>query len=332
MRRNAPTIIDVAARAGVSKSLVSLVLRDAPHVSDDSRRRVKEAAAALGYRPNAMARGLVERRSRVIGVVLSDFTNPFFAEVAVSLQAAAAEHGLHAVFNTGDLDAHTEATALETLLQMRPDGIVLTGPVVSDTVVRRIARETPVVVATRAGRSRLFDSVWTDDDAGSDLAVGHLAELGHRRIVHITGGDGANARARTKGFIRAMERRGLTPRVTEGSYTEEGGFAGVADAFRGRHLPTAVFAANDFAAVGVMEALAQRGLHVPGDVSVVGFDDTWLADLAHLGLTTVSQPTKLIAETTVQLLRERIDDGRTDARRVVLEPAFTVRSTTAPPP
>lgn len=325
-----PTIVDVARRAGVSKSLVSLVMRDSPNVSDEKREEVRRAASELGYRPNAMARSLVRQRTFVIGVVLSDLQNPFFTEVAGGIEEAAIAADYRALFNSGDRDPKREEQALDTLLQLRTDGIVLTGPAVDESVVKRAARETPVVVATRESRSRLFDSVVTNDVAGARLAVEHLVALGHSRIAHVTGGEGAGARNRATGYLTTMEKHGLKPMLVEGDFTEATGLAVAGELFDHRSSPTAVFAPNDFAAIGLLQALDDRNLRVPADVSVVGYDDTWLAGLARIDLTTVRQDPRGIGATAVSLLLERIEGERTKARHVVLRPELTVRSTTAP--
>lgn len=325
-----PTIVDVARRAGVSKSLVSLVMRDSPNVSDEKRERVRRAATDLGYRPNAMARSLVRQRTFVIGVVLSDFNNPFFTEVAGGIEEAAIAAEYRALFSSGDRDANREEQALDTLLQLRTDGVVLTGPAVDETVVKRAARETPVVVATRESRSRLFDSVVTDDVTGARLAVEHLISLGHRRISHVTGGEGAGARNRVAGYTATMQEHGFKPDLVEGDFTEATALTVAGQLFDGISPPTAVFAPNDFAAIGVLQALHDRGLKVPDDVSVVGYDDTWLAGLARIDLTTVHQDPRRIGATSVSLLVERIEGERIRARHVILKPELTIRSTTAP--
>lgn len=327
-----PTIVDVARLAGVSKSLVSLVMQDSPNVSDEKRERVRRAITDLGYRPNAMARSLVRQRTFVIGVVLSDFNNPFFTEVAGGIEEAAIAADFRALFSSGDRDPEREAQALDTLLQLRTDGVVLTGPAVDDAVVRRAARETPVVVATRESRSRLFDSVVTDDVAGARLAVEHLVSLGHRRISHVTGGEGAGARNRVAGYLATMEEHGLSPDLIDGDFTEATALKVAGRLFDGGSTPTAVFAPNDFAAIGVLQALHDRGFKVPDDVSVVGYDDTWMAGLARIDLTTVHQDPRGIGETAVSLLLERIEGDRTKARHVILKPELTIRSTTAPAP
>lgn len=331
-RRRGPTIVDVAARAGVSKSLVSLVMRGEPNVSDTKRAAVLAAAAELGYRPNAMAQGLVRNRTFVIGVMLSDLHNPFFTAVVDGISATAHDADYQALINTGDRSAAREVEAMETLLRLRTDGIVLAGTVIDPSVIDRLGREVPVVLASRESTSRVVDSVVTDDVAGIGLAVDHLVGLGHRSVAHITGGRGAGAKNRAKGYRRAMRRHGLADqmRLVTGSYTETGGAEGVAALWDGGVPPTGIVAPNDLAALGVLQALETLGRRVPEDVSVVGYDDSSLAALSHVALTSVRQDTAEIGATAVELLIERMDGGRTGPRHLVLDPAFTVRSTTAP--
>lgn len=328
-----PTIIDVAKRAGVSKSLVSLVMRGAPNVSEEKRQRVLGVAADLGYRPNAVARSLVRQRTNLLGVLLSDLHNPFFAEVIDGIQAEAAERGYRTIIGTGDRVELSEARALDTMLELRTEGLILASPILPMRRIAEASREVPTVLVARGSRSASVDSVANDDTAGAALAVGHLASLGHRRIAHIDGGDGAGSRERRRGYERAMERHGLAgeARVVAGSYTEEGGWKGVRALFLRGRAPSAVFAANDLAAIGTLSALAERGLSVPEDVSVVGYDNTALAAAHHIHLTTVDQPRPEMGRTAVRLVLERLDGKRRAARHLLMPPSLVVRGTTAPP-
>ncbi len=327
-----PTIRDVAARAGVSKSLVSLVLRDAPHVSDEKRRAVREAIAELGYRPNAVARSLVRKRTGVIGVVISDHHNPFFADVIDGIEERAARAGYTALHSSGGRSAAKEAAAVEKLLDLRADGIILAGSHLATGLIAAASRTVPVVLLTRTSRTDSLDTVVTDDEAGARLAVDHLVGLGHRRIGHVEAGRAPGGPARRRGYERAMRAHGLERhvRVARGAFTEEGGAAGTAELLKGRHSPTAIFACNDLAALGALSELEARGRDVPGDVSLVGFDNSSLASLGLAGLTTIDQPRSDIGAQGVELLLERID-GRQGPRRVVVAPSLVVRSTTAPP-
>ncbi len=329
-----PTIIDVAERAGVSKSLVSLVMRGAPNVSDSSREAVLTAAAQLGYRPNTMARSLVQQRSYVIGVMVSDLANPFFIDVIAGATDTAREAEYRALVNTGGRDEAKEADAIDTLLRLQVDGIVLAGAIVDAATIERVGAETPTAITNRASRSKVIDSVVIDDRAGTELAVDHLADLGHRRIAHISGGKGAGSRNRVTGYRRAMRRHGLGDHVTvePGAYTEDGGAAGARHLMQAPFPPTAIIAPNDVAALGALEALTAGGLNVPDDVSLVGFDDTYLAGLGHIDLTSVRQDARAMGSQAVEMLIERAEGRRSATRHIVMDPTLTIRSSTAPPP
>jgi DNA-binding LacI/PurR family transcriptional regulator len=329
-----PTIIDVAARAGVSKSLVSLVMRGERTVSDEKRALVLAAASELGYRPNAVARSLVRRRTNLFGVVLSDLHNPFFAEVIDGVQEAAGAEGYRTIISTINLNTAAEQRALDTLLELRVDGLILASPMFGVQSIAAASRELPMVLVARRSDVARVDSVTNDDPTGARLVVEHLAELGHRRIAHIDGGRGAGAAERRQGYEQTMTARGLAEfvRVVPGSDTEEGGRHGVeallaADGPR----PTAIFVANDLAALGALATLAERGIRVPQDVSIVGYDNTALAALRHINLTTVDQPRPDMGREAVALLLERLASHRDAARHVLVTPTLVVRGTTTPP-
>lgn len=330
-RAQRPTIVDVAERAGVSKSLVSLVMRGAVNVSDASREAVLEAARELGYRPNAVARSLVQQRSYVIGVMVSDLANSFFIDVISGATDSAREHGYRALVNTGGREKAKEEDAIDTLLRLRVDGIVLAGAIVDASLIERLGAETPTVITNRASRSEVIDSIVVADRKGIGLAVDHLVELGHHRIAHISGGRGAGAKNRVTGFRSAMLRHDLEPVVISGAYTEEGGAEGVRMLLADGQRPTAVIAPNDLAALGALEALADASLDVPGDVSLVGFDDTFLARLGHIDLTSVRQDAHAMGAEAVAMLIERAEGRRTKTRHVVIPPTLSIRSSTAPP-
>lgn len=329
-----PTIHDVAERARVSKSLVSLVLQGSPNVAPAKREAVRQAIEELGYRPNWVARSLVARRTYTIGVMVSDLHNPFFPEVVDGIEAGAREGGYRIVISSGHRSAGREEEALETLLQMRTDGVILAGPVLSMTAVEEASRDTPVVLLTRTAPLLSVDSVTNDEQVGARLAVGHLHDLGHRRIAHIHAGQAAGAPERRAGYEGAMEELGLAAQVlvAEGAYTDEGGYRGARELLRSPSIPTAIFAPNDLAAIGALNAIEEQGLQVPEDVSLVGYDNTYLAALRHLSLTTVDQPRFEMGRRGVQLLTQRIEESRDRPRRVVLPPSLVVRQTTAPPP
>ena len=328
-----PTIKDVAARAGVSKSLVSRVMQGAATVSEARRRAVLEAAAELGYRPNAAARSLVRQRSHAVGVLVSDLHNPFFAEVLDGIHGPASRAGFRVLVVTGNRDPAAEARALQGLLELRADGVILVSPRLPASTIAAAARSVPTVAVARRVTASALDNVTSDDARGAQLAVDHLVGLGHRRIALVDGGDGAGAEDRRRGYEAAMAAHGLAAeiRVAAGDFTEEGGARGIEALLAERPGPTAVCAANDLAALGALDALEARGLAVPRDVSLVGYDNTALAALRHIDLTTVDQPRRAMGEAAAAALLDRLDGVHLRGRHVVLEPTLVVRGTTRSP-
>ena len=331
MKRQAPTIIDVAERAGVSKSLVSLVMRGADNVSDERRAAVLAAAEELGYRPNAVARSLVQRRTFVLGGLVSNFLNPFFAEVIEGIEHAAVAADYRALFMTGSRDPDRELLALDTLLQLRTDGLLLASPRFDDAELDRIPQGLPAVVIGREAASDAVDTVTNDDRAGAALVVDHLVDLGHRRIAHVVGDSEPGGRERAAGFVDAMTAHDLEPVTVDGGFTEAAGVRAATALLELDELPTAIFAANDVAAMGVMQVVEEAGLRVPDDVSLVGYDNVRFTRLNHIDLTTVDQPRRELGRLAVDLLLERIDGSRTEPRHVTVEPHLVTRTTTAPP-
>jgi DNA-binding LacI/PurR family transcriptional regulator len=255
-----PTILDVAARAGVSKSLVSRALRTPRPSRPRVGRRSGGPAEELGYRPNAVARSLVQRRSHTVGVLVSDLHNLFFVEVLDGVRAVAARHGYRVLIVTGDRDRATEEQALETLLELRVDAVILASSRLALRSVSAARRAGPVVMVARAGRLARVDTVTNDDRRGAGLAVTHLAALGHRRIAMVDGGSAPGSVDRRRGYEAAMAALGLRRevRVAAGDFTDEGGYRGARRLLAGRTLPTAICAGNDLAATGVLTALPRR--------------------------------------------------------------------------
>ncbi len=320
---------DVAKHAGVSRALVSLVMNDSPRVSESSRQKVRASAAELGYRPNVWARHLASGQTNTVGVMLNDLHNPYFTELAEGVAAAAAESGMEVLITSGWQRESGEVAAIETLLNMRTDGIVLGAARFSGEVFEDVAEQTPTVAVSNFDEPTSMDTVCNDELFGAELVVKHLTELGHERIAHIDAGNAPGAPQRRRGFIRAMTNRGLAPIVYDGDYNETAGQRAAEKLMDLREPPGAIFAANDLAATGVVTHLRSSGIDVPGEVSVVGYDDTVLAGLGALSLTTVHQPRQQFGRRATELLLERIA-GRTDAKHELIEPRLVVRSSTGP--
>jgi DNA-binding LacI/PurR family transcriptional regulator len=310
---------------------VSLVLRNAPGPSAQTRQRVLDAAARLGYRPDRTASLLARRRSRMIGVLM-DVGSTFHAAMVEDIHEAAEAHGYDLVLSTVTR-SRDERRAVETLVDSRCEALVLFGPVTPARRLAELDRQLPVVAVGRRIPSAGVDVVRVADDEGVGQVVSHLTGLGHRDICYVDGGRTSIAADRRRGYERAMRRAGLDDfvRVLPGDHTEEAGALAARALLDGGALPTAVVAYNDHCAVGLLGVLRREGVDVPGAVSLVGYDDSPLSRLAQVDLTTVSQDTRLLTEHAVAAVVERLDGGRSRHREVVLPAHLVVRGTTGPP-
>jgi LacI family transcriptional regulator len=325
-----PTMQDIADHVGVSKALVSLVFRNAPGPSAETRKRVLAAADELGYRVNRAAALMTARRSHLIGV-MANIRSTFHAELVEDIVAEADRYGYEVVLGAVT-PTHAEPAVVETLLSFRCEALILLGPEIGDAAVTELARRVPVVVVGRRMSGNTVDVVRTADGRGIGQVVDHLVELGHRRISHLSGGGGTIPADRRAGYVRAMKRHGLSDAIdiVDGDFTERSGMLAAQELLRRRRRPTAVCAANDQSAIGLLDQLLRAGVDVPGDIAVAGYDDSVLARLAHIDLTTVSQEPRQQAERAVRAVVERLDENRQDRLDVLLEPRLVVRHTTAP--
>jgi DNA-binding LacI/PurR family transcriptional regulator len=331
----APTIRDVAERAGVSKSLVSLVLRGSEQVRENKRQAVLAAVEELGYRPNAAARSLSERRTRTIGVLLNDLRNPWFVDLLDGLGSVAHAQGLHVLLADGQGARRLGDDLTRTFVDLRVDGLVAVGTLPDTAALSAAAERIPTVVAgTREPVLPHGDIIANDDELGARLATEHLIGLGHRRIAHIAG-QGAVAGLRHRSFQATMREHGLSDsaRAEQGDLTEEGGYRAAVRLLSvpAPERPTAVFAFNDIAAIGALSAAEEMGLSVPGDLSLIGYDNTYLSRLRHLWLTTIDNAGHDVGRRAAQHLLNRIADPTRPPRLDLTPPALEHRGTTAPP-
>jgi DNA-binding LacI/PurR family transcriptional regulator len=287
----------------------------------------------LGYRPNAAARSLSERRTRTVGVLLNDMRNPWFVELLDGLNSRLHHSGLHMLLADGHLNRRLGEDLTRTFTELRVDGLIAVGTLPPSEALRAAAARIPTVVAgAREPELPYVDIVAGDDEHGARLATEHLIGLGHRRIAHIAG-QGVVGELRRRSFEAVMRERGLADSaiVEQGDLTEEGGYRATVRLLGAPERPTAVFAFNDIACVGALSAAAELGLQVPRDLSLVGYDNTYLSRLRHVWLTTVDDASHDVGRRAAQRLLDRIADPARPRETVLATPALEVRGTTGPP-
>ncbi|WP_239679141.1 LacI family DNA-binding transcriptional regulator [Natronosporangium hydrolyticum] len=326
---------DVAQLAGVSHQTVSRVLNDNPRVHPETRERVLRAIAQLGYRRNAMARGLVSRRSRVLGVVSFDtiLFGPASTLLGIERAARVAGYGV-SIVTLERVDRTSVLDATNVLADQGVDGVIIIAPQMSAAAALHNLPNGLVAVAVEAGHDSALPSVAVDQVDGARLAVRHLLELGHETVWHIAGpSDWLEARDRIEGWRQTLAEAGATvPPVMVGDWSARSGYAaGLAlSAIAG---VTAVFAGNDQMALGLLRALHERGIRVPDDISVVGFDDIPEAEFLLPPLTTVRQDFDEVGRRSMALLLDLLDSdagARTVATPSAVRPTLVLRQSTAP--
>lgn len=324
------TLADVAEAAGVSIALVSIVMRGAPGSSDATRERVKKVADDLGYVPDRRAQKLRQIRSGLLGACF-ELHQPFHGDLIEQLYVAAAEHGFDLTLSC-ITPSRDEQTAVGDLIRERCEAAVLLGSRMSTQDLEALSTRIPSQVVARPSGTALVGSVRTDDTAGINLAVDHLVTLGHRRIVHITGGDAPGSTERASGFATRMTHHGLQAGavVLAGGPTETDGAAATAEALLLPERPTGIVAFNDRCASGVLELLLRREIRVPEDISVIGYDDSRQARFTHISMSTIGQDVEGIAAETLQNLTGQIA-GSAPAQ-IILPPHLKARDTTGPAP
>ena len=303
------TMRDVARRAGFSVATVSRVLNGSGPVAERTRARVAEAASALHYVPNATARSLKTRLNETVGVLLPDLYGEFYSEVIRGVEGAARARGYHTVLTSIRGDHGELAAALRSFVG-RVDGLVVMSPEIGPDVLRaNFSAGVPVALLGRVLDGHA--AVTIDNEGGAYEMTAHLARLGHRRIAHVAGGaSNADTKARLAGYRRALAECGLgadPALVLWGDFTEDSGYAAGQEILGRADRPTAVFAANDAMAIGVLKALREGGLSVPDDVALVGFDDVPVAAYVTPGLTTARAPIREMGARAVEAVLDAVD-------------------------
>lgn len=329
-RERRPTMADVANHLGVSRALVSIVFRGVDGASEDTRRRVLEAATELGYRPDSLAQGLRRNRSRNLGVLFS-LRRPFEVELVEQMYPVARQLGYDLLLGPF-APGRGQGAVVDELLRYRCAGLIVVGPELHARDLEPLADEVAVVEVGRGVTRGPVDVIRNNDAIGTRQAVDHLVGVGHHAIAYIDGGDNPGAEHRRDGYRAAMTDHGLTAqiRVVPGGYTEDEG-AAAARTMLADGLPSAVIAANDPCAIGVLDVVLRAGLTVPGDLSVIGYDDSRFARLPGIDLTSVRQDIPKMARLAVKAVVERLDEPTRKPKDVALRPKLVVRGTTAAP-
>jgi LacI family transcriptional regulator len=327
------TLADIAREAGTSASTASRALSGRGYVSHEARQRLREAADRLGYVPNASARALKQRTSRVVGVAVSDLGNQFYANLAAGIEQTLREAEYQMVLVSDNSDEAQEIACARAFLAMRAAGVILT-PADRGAAALLTRHGLPVVEIDRRLANVPCDAVVIDNERGAQEATEHLLALGHTRIALLVADtDWTSDAGRLHGYVAAHELAKLP--IDERLILPLGFHAPDAEvriaALLGAHRPTAIFAANNTLAEHAWQVLRRLGLRLPTDVSLVGFDDVpWMA-MVDPGITVVAQPSLEMGRRAAQLLLRRAEDPSCPPALEILEPALVVRGSTAPP-
>ena len=327
---------DIAARTGVSVNTVSLALRGSPRIAEETRRRVKEAAAALDYLPNQIAKSLVSRHTMTVGLVLTDITNPVLTQVARAVEAELAARGYVTLFAASNNDAAEEVRALETFRARRVDGMLVYPRSHGRLEPIRRLRENGLPVVLLVGDPDAgVDAVCVDERRGAYKATRHLLDVGHRRIGLIDSSNPLGNTEKREGFGRALAESGISaesvPVVDPEGHSVAHGFWAFANMLSVPDRPTAVLAANDSLALGGLRYCQRSGIRVPHDLAIVGFDNIEFGEYASTPLSTVDYPVAMVSRLAVQRLVGLIAaEGDLPApRATMIDPDLVVRESSA---
>lgn len=329
-------IKDVAREAGVSTATVSHVINGTKSVTEDTRKRVLDAIKRCEYSPNAHARSLASGRSNMLGLLISDISNPFFPEVVKAIETAAFERGYNVILLNTNYDPERAAEYVRRLSELKMAGVALMTSELDAELFEAITRrQVSVVFDSTDMASARMSNICVDYAAGIEEAVRHLVSLGHRRIAHIAGASripsGVIRREAFTDFMKRYLPDEPAPAIYEGDFRLDGGRRAASEILAGKELPTAVVAANDMMALGAMREFRKAGLSIPGDISVVGFDDIAFAALSEPPLTTVYSPRVEIGRRVVEALVTLIEHPEQKGKELRIPTHLITRDSTAPP-
>lgn len=330
------TIKDVARLAGVNTALVSRVVNEDLTLSirDETRERIKEAIIKLNYRPNSVARSLRKKVTKTIAVIVADIVNPYYAEIIKGAQKAASEKDFNLILFNTEEDMLQEKKCIDVILDRYIDGVILTSVYIEDETVDLLQKNNIkyVFVHRTSKTSDHHMCVTTDDIKGIMLSVQHLYDNGHKKIAHLAGllytEPGLQ---RLEGYRKALMKFGLTFRsdyVIEAGFNEKGGYNSMMKLLSLNEPPTAVVAANDLIAIGAMEAIAEKGLKIPEDISVTGFDDIWVSKMINPPLTTVNFNIFDIGYNAAKMLIMKISGETLESENIIMDVELVIRGST----
>ncbi|MFG2592313.1 LacI family DNA-binding transcriptional regulator [Streptomyces sp. NPDC048438] len=329
----------MARHAGVSVAAVSKVLRNAYGVSPGMQEKVRATMAELDYRPHAAARGM-RGRTYTIGILLDNIRNPFFADILDGIRDELHNSDYTVLIGAAGFGADDQARTIRSMVDRQMDGLILIAPGSPRSEVLATAATTPTVVIGHHDESDAYDSVVDADGVGASLVVDHLVTLGHRDIALVAAAGTRNSRwAKTpeavlsRGYTEAMARHGLEghARVVQAAYSDDGGYKAGLRLMTGDRPPTAIMSGADVAALGVYRAADELGLRVPEDLSLVGYNNTAIAALTAVQLTSVDQAGQTMGATAAKMLIERVEGARDRAMQTTMTPRLVVRRSTAAP-
>ncbi len=325
-----PTLVDLAKEAGCSPALASIVMRDAPGASEQTRRKVRAAASRIGYRPDRRAQNLRQSRSKRIGVLYT-VDNPFHADLVAAFWRNARRTGYQMILGISSPD-EGETEGAELMLGERCEALIILGSVSTESELLALDREIPLIIVGKEVSDRQIDTVRVDDAQAVGQAMRYLLSVGHSRIAHIDGGGSPGAAERAAAYVEAMREAGLEDsiRVIAGGWRYQDGHDAAKQILEDpQNLPTAIIAFDDLVAIGTMNELLRHGVGIPEEVSIVGFDDT--AQLSSVvPLTTVSQDILTMARVTWDGAVERAEN-RAGPREPKLPGRLVTRLSVGPP-
>ena len=331
-----PTIKDIARVARVSPTAVSMALNDRPRISPQTRKRILRIAKELNYQPNFVARSLVMKRSHTLGVIITTILNPFYPELAKGIEDKALELGYNIILCSTNYDLKLEKYYINILRSKGVDGIIFSSVEMDDPNIKSLIEDRfPFILVNRRIHNRLLDRkvdyIVLDNVSGGYMAMEHLYKLGHRRIGIIAGSlNTSTAVERTEGAKKLMKDYGLTfdsNLMMECRFLKESAYQVTKKSLTMKKPPTAIFAENDYMALGSREAILETGLRIPEDMALVGFDDIVPAALKGVEITTVSQKKYEMGSLATKVLIDKIENGvPTRVHQTILEPELIIRS------